>query len=1183
MNRMTVAVLILAGGLVAGRTLAGVSTREETVGDRKQMVMENELVRLVVLPDPGGTVVEFVNKRTGVNFVYGGEDVRKGQFGRGWKDFYVMEALDQLGKGVFSLPYKGEFREGKGYKAIFVSCDAEDRRFERELRLTDNGAELTTLIKITNIGKEPRRLQCRWHTYSQLDDPLASNSCIIAPGPGGEARKCFIGSGYDHQYITSDGYWMAVNTKSGQGLWMTFKKEQSGMHLTWTDYNVARKGPSRGAFLAEPYPQPILAQPGQSVTYESTFYPFTAEDKPETIPLGVLSDPAEQERARQFLAMVRPNLAAIGPYTMTPGEPPAGLNAKPDENRFDFSHRRRDRFALRPWGILDAMMAVPNVQDQSIRCRYYARIFDSVQKPRKVSFRLQMLDAFGMVAREQTKDYTIDPVHGRELDVRDDVAMTGLADGWYTFVLQGIVEGEKEPVHTYTDTRRLVGQARPAYDKRVADKTNAPPVERPFVTALRKVDLPASQKGNVTVPIGVEEGGGLARKGWPVRGGVPFAQGLLAKGSAFDLVGPDGKAVVVQVEPMATWMDGSLKWLLVDFPADVPANGHVFFTLKGKPGTMAGPAPLAVQKGDEISVGAARYSTRDGKLFGLFGPEDLWWDDGAGQKYYFRLKGEGAGVVVEENGVNRAVVKATGWYVNDKDRPVCMGELRLETYRGQSFTKLYHTVMFAGDPWKETLGSYGLRFQLPRAGYEAASMELDGKPVTGKQIALLQRSSDGAELTVDGQASRGARSIGAVVFSGGTNVPLGFYHRDFWQMAPKKLVADATAGTVTVSYWPAESGAMSFLPREDGWIPCSSTAEAIAVGMSRTHEIVIDSGAPGAVVDYEKVFSEPVVTIVPPKYLAATKAMLHLAPYCPERQPILEWQISNTIDFFISQRELFGWYGEWVYGAISGFWRSAEFRWWDYGRYKWILNEEDIVEAPWLCFMRSGDRKYLKFAESNTRHLLEVGTIRWNPAWPQYVGFSRRHHECLWLGGGDTGHSMLDPFLDYYYVTGYKPARDAAERLAGGMAKVTSGEWRYISNPIAGLSRLYLDTQNPFYKEQADRLWKTLCYPEQNTWWVIDHGDRMVLWYSQLNPQCKELWKAWTLDPEKKDRFTGVDVLTALYLETGEARYGAAAARGLPRKAAMALGSTQAELAAVRAWCYADPTLSMTNPPILGK
>jgi hypothetical protein len=1157
--------------LMCSSLLAAVTTREDKVNDRRTLVLENELIRMVVLPDPGGTVIEFTYKPTGVNHVAGGDRVLAGRMGFGWKDYYWLEDPAALGKGIFALPYHAEFREGAGYKAIYVSCEAEGRRFEREMRLSDNSAQLTTLIKVTNISNAPLRLQARWHTYSTLDDVEAKNSCIIAPGEDGQARKCFIGSGYDHQFIVADGYWLAANYANGSGMWMTFNKDHNSMQITWTDYNPSRKGPTRGMYIAEPHPQSKLAAPGESIAYDSTFYPFTAKDKPESIPLGMLTDPKEQARARQFLSDVLPNLAAIGPFTMTPGNPPAGEGKveKPNgDNRFEFSHRRRDRFALRPWGIVDAMIAVGGAQDTPIRARYYARLFDHISSPTKVTFRLRAVDVDGKVALEQAKDFTIDPAKSRELDERDDIAIAALPDGWYEFQVQGVVQGESEPIHTYIERRQMVGRQRPAYDAALAQREAGPLVERPFVTALRTVELPAGKAGDVTVPIGIEDGSGIARKQWPVRLGVPFAQGMVAKNARIEVLDPSGKSVPVQASPMATWMDGSVKWMLLDFQADVPADGHVFYTAKATGASAAESKPLAQMNGDKPVVAGSPLAGKPELLLGLFGPQDLWWKDAvSGQTFYFRVQGEESGVVIEENGPNRAVIKATGWYVNEQGQSAALGELRLEHYRGQPFVRLYHSVTYTGDPWRQKLGGYGARLHLPGAGYSSAAVELDGKIVSGRQVALSQRNPARAQVTADGQVTSGQRSIGAVQLQAKAGA-LTVYQRNFWQMAPKSMEIDASAGTVSIDYWPSSAGAMSFLPREDGWIPSSSSAEAIAVGMGRTHEIILDFGSTQAVTAFENLHSEPVVAIVPPRYLTQTKAMNHLSPYDPTRHPTMEKVLSNTTDFYESQRQLWGWYGQWTYGGIPNFWRPNEYRWFDFGRYAWILNEQDIVETPWLCYMRSGDRKHLKFAESNTRHMLEVATIRWNKTWPQFEGMSRRHHECIWLAGGDFGHSMLDPFLDYYYSTGYKPAGDAAVRMAKAMATTTSGSWRYISNPTAGLARMYLDTQNPFYKEHADRIWNTLCYPEQNTWWVMDHGDRMVMWYSQINPQCKELVKAWALDQgERKDRFTGADILTGLYLETGEARYAEAAAKLVPKTRPMEI--TQYVLAKMRAACYA--------------
>jgi hypothetical protein len=1163
--------LILLGSF---QVRAATVTREETINSRRVMVMENDHIRMAVVPDPGGTVVEFIHKPTGTNHVFGGQKVLSGSLGSGWKDLYWLEDLEHKGKGVFTLPYDAEFRSGPGYKSIHVTCTVEGQKFEREMRLDDNSAQMTTLSRITNISDKPRRLQVRWHTHSTLDDQLAESSCIVAPGEGGQVRKCFIGSGYDHQFIVTDGYWMAVNYKNSSGMWITFRKEQNVMQITWTDYTPARRTPARGAYIAEPHPQPVLAAPGESVAYESTFFPFSAKDKPESIPLGVLSDAQEQQRARTFLSQVLPNLAAIGPYTMTPGAPPAGigtLNVPGADNRFDFSHRRRDRFTLKSWGIVDAMFDLPGLQQKTVRARYYVRLFDAVDQPRNVTFRFTVYDTKNDVVTQKVKDFIVDPAKSRELDQRDDISIADLPDGSYRFEVAVLSAGESQPLHIYRDHQRLVGNTKASVEEQTAKREASPLVERPFVKALREIVIPPSRVGEVVVPIGIEDASGLERSQWPVRLGVPIAQGLLPKNAIVELTASDGRVIPTQTEPMATWIDGSLKWMLIDFQADVSADSHCFYTLKARsPGAAASEAtrPLAaMQSGRPVFVSGPLAGASPDKLLGLFKPRDLWWADGQGQRYYFRLQGQDAGVVIEENGPNRAVIKATGWYFNDKDRPVCMGELRLEYARAQSFVTLYHTVTFAGDPWREKLGGYGMQLSLPGDGYRSATTSVDGRATVGGKISVLQLNPESAQVVADGKKTSGRRGNGAVSFHAPGRPDVVVYQREFWQMAPKKLVVDAGAGLVEFSYWPTEAGAMSFLPREDSWIPNSSSAEAIAVGLSRTHEFIIDFSATQPVTKFDPLHDEPVVAIVPPRYLTSTRAMMHLSPYDPQRQPKIEKVISDTIDHFIDQRELWSWYGQWEYGGIPNVWRPNEYKWWNFGRYAWILNEQDIVQTPWLCYHRSGDRKYLKFARSNTRHLMEVATIRWNPVWPQWVGFSRRHHDCIWLGAGDSGHSMVDPYLDYYYATGYRPARDAAIRLADGMTTVTKGTWRYISNPVAGLTRMYLDTQNPNYKQHADRLWNTLCFPDQNEWYTADHADRMVMWYSQINPQCLELWKSWALDPKTPDRFVGVDSLTMLYQITKDQKYAQAAMKKLPTRRQE--GITQHVLATLRALCYA--------------
>jgi len=1204
------AVLLLALGnaISSGATL----TRREKWNDMPAMVLENEHARVVVIPEIGGAVAEFKSKKTGENFVAGqvGRDKEgKPKLGPGWIDYNRIPQPDGPAKWFGREPYQAEFTSGRGYKGIRVWCTIQPIRIDREMRLMDDRPELIVPVKHTNVGKRPYRMWVRWHPWCMLADTYAENSCIISPGEPGIIRKIMNGWGWDNNLFTHDGYWLAANYKTGEGIWTTFEKEGAPVHFTWTSYKRGRY-PTRGAVTLEPFPHPILGKPGETVSLACSYCLFTAEDSPDSLPMGVLKDANEIARAREFLRIVKPNLAAIGPFTEIPPENKSWLAF--EANRFSHNHRRRDRVAVRAWGFVDAMLRAHSlhrlpdaVSKQAgtyygnngerwlnklgLRARYYAQMFDRADAPRTIAFRVTATDSAGRIQLEKKSQYVLHPKGQRVLDIRDQIALNSLPDGKYVFAVEVYVSGEKEPAIRYEALpQSLIGNRHAEFLKRGRPRYK----ERPFVAALARIDPGKVENGHVTVPIGVEEGGGIARRAWPISVGVPFPKGAVKKDSAIVLTDPKGRTIQAQTQAMAAWDDGSLRWLLVDFLADVPADQYVFYQLTAwaeEPEVARkSPPRLISDKGDHFVVdnGPTRIEVPKKaapRLFGYFAPGDLWWIDGSGVKYSFALKGEGAGMAIEKNGPIHAVLKANGWYFNEQGRALCMGELRWEFWRGQSFTRLHHTVTYCGQPYHDQLGSYGITFSLPGGPYRRVAVDGDRRTCAqGKTIALHQKASDYFDVTVDGkQGNPGRRCTGAVQFSGRGNTTV--FHRDLWRMNPKKIAADAAAGTVAFSYWPKEAGVMSFLPREEGWIPSSSSIQACGAGASRTHEFIIETNARRPVQAYERTFNEPVIALTPPRWLRRTWTMLHLSPYDFAAHPKLEEFFHDLIAAYQRHRDTYDWYGEWVYGGIPNSFRADWYRWIGFGRYAWILNEQNIVNAPWLLYFRSGDRLFYKFAESNTRHLMEVGTIRWNAIWPRQVGMSRRHHECIWLSAGDFGHSMLDPFVNYYHATGYRPAWDAALLMGRAMARIHEGAWRYVSNPLVGCTRLYLETADPFWKKHADRIWTEVCSLERNRWWSGDHGDRAVVWYSQLNPEMREIALKWSNRPKF---FEGADVRSMFYAWTKDQRFlkdVAKRIRPLTRRPEPdpfrypITTITQYELTWTRAACYAGETLKLAQ------
>lgn len=1131
--KRTLGILVL---LAVGASLQAATVgREEMRQGEKYLILENESAKIAVWPEAGAAIVEYIDKRSGVDFAAKGKGIKKGQAYYGWKELTSLRIFEAPSSEVFgAMPYQAELVKGKGYAAIKATCTAGHLSVEREMRLADDSTTLSVILRHTNISDRPKTVWLRFHPFMSMADGVLSSAAILVPCRDSQTLRLrrLLNAMQDSNYMDVPGYWMAMNA-GGIGIWMTFPTDNVMDCTEWNDATGCEPGKGKPVrpdnFCPEVLPHPQSVEPGKSAEIRLDYQPFVPGDKIGVFTMDLVPE-KERVAANRFLALARGNLAVVVPHTM--------------KEFGGYMHKRRERFAFRDWGIVDAMMMVPAVQSIPIKTKLYAQAFEGYGKPFKVTYKLTIADPFGKTVKEQLWSYDGTP-EMREIDKSEDLSISDLPDGRYTFTLEAFEGSNPTPVHQFVDNCKLAGAERVAAAAARVKAEQGVPLEqreRAFVKTLRTMEVPVVNAG--VVPIGVEESSGLARAGWPVRVGVPFAAGVLAKNAPVVLTAPDGKPVPAQTTAMGTWLDGSVKWLLVDFPATVPANSHVFYALMTNVKPAAAPAPdVATQEGGAIridtSAGKWTFAVGDAKVLGLFNAGDIWWQTADGRGYRFEPRGEEAGISVVENGPQRAVVKVVGWYMplaGVTGEPMARGEFRAEFCRGQSWFRLYHTFTFAGDPWKDALASTGVKFSGLLANATEAGVDLDGKTVfLPKALSLWQTDEDHAVIeSGPTQTGVGRRSTGAALLKSAAG-RAAVYHRSLWELFPKTVNVDASTGSIAFEYWPKRAGTLDWRPREDGWHSSSPAPQYLGVGVSRTHEFIVDPAGSMEAQQYQAAFDEPVIAAVPPRYLCATKALEQLQPYDPNKIPTLENAVSEAIDSYILNGAVYGSFGEWRFGAIPNVYNPATMRWAHYGRYAHLLNELDVCHGPWLAYLRSGDRKYLKFAENNTRHLMEVGTIRLSRLFSETAGMSRRHHECIWLGGADSGHSMLDPFLELYHATGYRPGFEAAERMAHAMASYRLPEGgRYLNNPIGGMARMYLETQDPFYKREADRLWTDNCIPgNRNGWAGGPHGSRMTMYYSQINADCQRF------QMETKGGRGGLcyDSMAMFYAQTGDKWY----------------------------------------------
>lgn len=207
--------------------------------------------------------------------------------------------------------------------------------------------------------------------------------------------------------------------------------------------------------------------------------------------------------------------------------------------------------------------------------------------------------------------------------------------------------------------------------------------------------------------------------------GVPWPQGSVKPGQSFALTDADGKALPLQIWPLAFWPDGSLKWS--GFATVAAAVGP--FRLAPGSATTEG---LTVRRSggvididtgvmqarlhesgakliDSLTVGG-REVARDGQLIAIRqdGPDP---QEGAAPKRE-KFVGQIQRVTVEQSGPVRAVLKIDGVHKGAK-RAWLPFSVRLYFYAGQESIRVVHTMTYDGDQEHDFIRGIGLSFAVP--------------------------------------------------------------------------------------------------------------------------------------------------------------------------------------------------------------------------------------------------------------------------------------------------------------------------------------------------------------------------------------------------------------------------------------------------------------------------------------
>ena len=209
------------------------------------------------------------------------------------------------------------------------------------------------------------------------------------------------------------------------------------------------------------------------------------------------------------------------------------------------------------------------------------------------------------------------------------------------------------------------------------------PVEDPAYTMAPAAPPPPLARGSVErrqVPLTVANSADWPRAAEPVVSGVPIPMGELARADQARLLDGSGTVVPCQITGTGLWPDGSVKWLLLDFQASVPAAGAAAYVLEYG-SAVAGAPPrsgLIVTRGEgrlQVDTGPATFvfdpaagvpwsvTRQDAQAPAFVLDGQIAADDG--RQWSLSAAREATTVAIEEESPFRLVVRWRGRFAGD--------------------------------------------------------------------------------------------------------------------------------------------------------------------------------------------------------------------------------------------------------------------------------------------------------------------------------------------------------------------------------------------------------------------------------------------------------------------------------------------------------------------------------------
>jgi len=572
------------------------------------------------------------------------------------------------------------------------------------------------------------------------------------------------------------------------------------------------------------------------------------------------------------------------------------------------------------------------------------------------------------------------------------------------------------------------------------------------------------------------------RPGEPVAVAVPFAEGYLKDISNVAVL-DGGRPVPTQVRQTAVWPDGSCKWLLVNFLADLPGNCGKDFTLATDIATPVFPEQPArvslVGDSCRIDTGALSIELNPSELPGL-------WGAVRGTGFAFEA-GELVGPVVTaegkqytaslykscwkivESGPVRVIVEAKGKHRDENGDGLLDFELRISAFAGKPWLQVDYRMINREKTaeihldaidfmLKPALTKGQIRTAVATSNYESFIDEGDGSQRLFKMI-------DGEYLLYDMNEHFPETFYGTFFadWNDSQRGGLSITQYQAYQNYPKSLAVDAAG--IEVGILPRESDGLTFYQ-----------------GMAKTHTLFF-------------YFHSGDVSVAD---LNVQSLQFQLAD-----RPVMDSEVYRSSGLFENifvekkldyvERGFIGMadsriraYGILAWGDAPDVGYTQQGR--GNGELVWTNNEYDFPHAMMLMYVKSGERRMMDYVLTAAQHQMDVDICHYHPD-PLRQGGQVIHSARHVSGYVAPCHQWVEGLLDYYHLTGNEHALEAAFGIGENLIRLLQqpryqGEGGINARETGWAMRALL----ALYKETYDERWL------EPTAKIVDHFE---IWKKQ--------------------------------------------------------------------------------------